>query len=141
MYSKSFLGLDEARAVAEAALAEAAKNPERPCSIAVVDPVGDLVYFARQDRAHPHFNMLALSKAYTSVRFRRDTNGIGEHFKKQGVNFDAFVDPKYTTLPGGMCIKTNDGVTIGAIGVSGRTPEDKITDIDIGKAGLKALSI
>lgn len=145
MYSRKFLGLDQARAVAEAALAEASKNPERPCAIAVVDPMGDLVYFVRQDddynRDHPHYIMLAINKAYTAARFWRDTAGIDEDFRKRGLNgVRDFLDPRYTPLPGGMCIKTPDGTLIGAIGISGRTSKDEITDIDIGEAGLKTLS-
>lgn len=141
MYSKKFLSLDEARAVAERALVEASKDPDRPIAIAVVDPIGDLLYFARQDGVNAHSTMMAMSKAYTAVRIRRDTADLSERYKNWGMTVKDFVDPKYTPVPGGLCIRASDGTVIGAIGISGRTSEDKIGDVDLGRVGLGALSL
>ena len=140
MYSRQFLSFEEARSVAEAALAEAAKHPDRPCAIAVVDPIGDLIYFGRQDYAPAHFLMLATDKAYTAARFRRDTVHVEDTIKLSGLGIKDFIDPRYTKVPGGICIKTPDGTVIGAIGISGRNPRDEIDDLAVGEAGLKVLS-
>jgi uncharacterized protein GlcG (DUF336 family) len=52
-----------------------------------------------------------------------------------------FGDPRFTTIPGGVCLRAPDGTVIGAIGTSGRHPNiDKITDLDVALAGAKALS-
>lgn len=149
MYSRQFLTLDEARAVTEAALAEAAKNPERPCAIAVVDPMGDIIYFVRQDKAAPQTVMIATNKAYTAARLGQvmptltNTSEVPENLKKYTwfTSMRDFTDPKFTPAPGGMCIRAPDGAVIGAIGIAGRTGADKIDDDIIGEAGLKALSL
>ncbi|MBI2854565.1 MAG: heme-binding protein [Chloroflexi bacterium] len=140
MYASNVLDLAEAKAIGEAALAEAAKDPARPVAIAVSDANGTLVYFVRQDRASAHYAMLAISKAYTSARCRRDTALVKEQVARLGGDLGAFVDSQYTTLPGGMCLRTKDGTVVGGVGVSGRTIEDKIQDVDIVKAGLKAFN-
>lgn len=141
MYSKQFLALDEACAIAERVLAEASRDRDRPVAIAFVDPEGDLVYLARQDGANAHSTMMAMCKAYTAARIRRDTSGLRERYKNWGMTVKDFVDPKYTPVPGGLCIRTSDGTVIGAIGISGRTSEDKIGDVDLGRLGLEALSL
>ena len=117
MYSKYCLSFNEAKVGIEAALLEAQKDPSHPIAIAIVDPTGDLIYFVRQDNSRPMASMLAINKAYTSIRFCRDTKDLAERFK--GLGIKAFPDPKLTPIPGGICIKEPDGTCIGGIGISG----------------------
>ena len=55
MIETKSLGLEEARKAAEAALKAAAETmpPDGPMSIAVVDPNGDLIYFAEWTELSP----------------------------------------------------------------------------------------
>jgi len=140
MYSQQFISLDEARAIAEAGLAEASKEPDRPVAIAIADIMGDIVYLARQDKATPHYTLLAISKAYTAARFGRDVVDLNKTYTNLGWSVRDFVDPKYTPVPG-MCIRTSDGTVIGGIGVSGRHGGDAVSDSDLAKAALKTVSL
>ena len=142
LFSKKMIGLKDARAVGEAALAKAMENPDRPMAIAIVDATGELVYFVKMDNSQPLFAKMAVNKAYTVVHFGMDTADIGRVLKKEGLGVRDFVDPKFTSLGGGVCLRSPDGTMIGAIGTSGRQPViDKVGDTDVALAGVKALSL
>lgn len=150
MYQKEVLGLSEAQAAVEAALAEASKEPERPMAIAVVDDRGDLICFVRMDGALPLFTQMAISKAYTSSRMQRDTTSFGNSQRERGREIAAWADDKkLTTVPGGLCIikpgkgylpaaGTISGTLLGGIGASGRSPQE---DEAIASAGLEAIKL
>ena len=136
MYSKKFIGLEEARTVAEAALAEAVKNPGRPIAVAVVDPVGQLIYLVRQDDSITMASYMATNKAYTAISFREDTAEVGGDVK---IDINNFCDQRFTTIPGGVCLRAPDGTIIGAVGVSGRRRAEKPSDKELAEAGARAL--
>jgi glc operon protein GlcG len=64
--------LEQAKRVAAAAVAEAAKHSWK-MNIAVVGPSGDLVYFERMDGAQLASVDISQDKARASARFRRQT--------------------------------------------------------------------
>ncbi len=136
MYSKKFIGLEEARAVAEAVLVEASKSPGRPVAAAVVDPVGQLIYLVRQDDTLALSSNMATNKAYTAITLRQDTAEVDSEMKTDISNF---CDPRLTRLPGGVCLRAPDGTIIGAIGVSGRRRGERPSDKELAEAGAKAL--
>jgi uncharacterized protein GlcG (DUF336 family) len=146
MYQREVLGLAEARAAVEAALAEAGKEPNRPQVIAVVDDRGDLIYFARMDGALPLFTNMAINKAYTAARMQRDTASFGDWLKERGRDLAMWTDSRLTTTRGGLCIikpgegylplGTKQGKILGGIGASGRSGEE---DEQIALTGLKAI--
>ena len=142
MYSKRLLSLEDARVAGEAALAKAMENPDRPMAIAIVDATGELVYFMKMDNSSPLYSKMAVNKAYTAIHFRMDTANISKSIGRDGLSVRDFVDPKFTPIGGGVCIKTSDGGVLGAIGTSGRIPGmDKVTDSDVALAGAKVLSL
>ena len=146
MYQKEVLGLSEARAAVEAALAEASKEPERPVAIAVVDEQGELIYYARMDGAYPLYRYMAIHKAYTAARMQRDTAAFDDWLRETGREMAAWGDSKYTRMKGGLCIIKPDqgylpanprqGTVLGGIGVSGRP---SVEDEKIALAGLNAI--
>jgi len=146
MHQREVLGLAEARAAVEAALAEASKEPQRPQVIAVVDDRGDLIYFARMDGALPMFTDMAINKAYTAARMQRDTASFGDWLKEKGRDLAMWTNSRLTTTKGGLSIikagegylplGTKQGKVLGGIGVSGRSGEE---DEQIALAGLKAI--
>lgn len=103
-------------------VAEATEH-HTPLSIAVVDPQGTLLAFARMDGAPAFSARLAISKALTSATFGRptadmdsliaDRPGFAAGFLPQGPWFIA---------RGGAPIIVDDE-TVGAVGVSGNTAE------------------
>jgi uncharacterized protein GlcG (DUF336 family) len=140
MYLRKLVSLDVARAVGTAALAKAIENPDRPVAIAIVDATSELVYFAKMDNCLPPYAKLAINKAYTVVHMEMDTAELSQFLKMEpGLAISNFVDPRLTPIPGGAAMRAPDGAIIGAIGVSGRRPEaDKVSDVDIAQAGVKA---
>jgi uncharacterized protein GlcG (DUF336 family) len=141
MYERNMLSLEDARAVGEAALAKAMENPDRPMAIAVVDNTGEPVYFMKMDNSSPLFPKMAMNKAYTAIHFGMDTAEIAQFFQKDGLTVKDFVDPRFTPIGGGVCLRAPDGIVIGAIGTSGRVPKfDKVGDLDVALAGAKVLS-
>ena len=98
-------------------------------SIAVVDPAGELLAFARMDGASPASIQNALGKARTAARFRRTTqvyDSLVSNGRTSLLNFE-----NMTPLEGGVPILI-DGVVVGAIGVSGATAAQ---DAEVARAG------
>jgi uncharacterized protein GlcG (DUF336 family) len=139
MYLRKLLSLEDARTAGEAALAKATENPDWPVAIAIVDATSELVYFTKMDNSSPLYSKMAINKAYTVVHFEMDN--IMQFLKPQGLDINAFPDPKFTPM-GGTIIKAPDGTVLGAIGASGRRPDiHNVSDRDIELAGVKALSL
>jgi uncharacterized protein GlcG (DUF336 family) len=124
--------LEQARKVADAALAESMKRGWAMC-IAVVAPSGDLVYFVKMDDCQYASVQIAQHKARASARYRRPTvvferlMGKGDFFSYLPT-LDDFIGSR-----GGNPIVVG-GKVIGAIGVSGGTGSQ---DDTISQAGAK----
>jgi uncharacterized protein GlcG (DUF336 family) len=148
MYQRETLGLAEARAAVEAAIAEASKEPDRPMVVAVVDDRGDLVYFARMDGALPMFTHMAINKAYTAARMQRDTESFGNWLKQRGRELAQWTDAKLTPIRGGfpiikpgkgyLPVGEKQGKLLGGIGASGRSGDE---DGAIASVGLNAIKL
>ncbi len=135
-YQKAVLSLEEARRAMDRMLQEASKEANRPLAIAIVDDQGELISYARMDRAAPQPPIIARKKAYTAARTRSDTLAYAERLKSQGRSVTEFGDPNLLALQGGVVITTADGSVLGGIGVSGRLAEE---DEAIARIGLKAI--
>ena len=124
--------LEQAKKVADAALAESMKRGWAMC-IAVVSPSGDLVYFEKMDDCQYASVQIAQHKARASARYRRPTV-VFERLLGKGPFFsylptlDDFIGSR-----GGNPIVVG-GKIIGAIGVSGGTGSQ---DDTISQAGAK----
>ena len=123
MYDKKFVGLQQARAAVDAVLAQAGEHPERPIVVAVADPEGELVAFARMDGAGYLSRSMAHRKAYTAARMGSDSGVFGERMAAVVPSVHDLDDPKLVGFKGGVCI-TLEGVIIGGLGVSGRSGEE-----------------
>src|SRR5438105_15938629 len=66
------LGVESAKKVAAAAIAEARKN-NFTMAISVVDTAGNLVYFEKMDGTHTGSVNVSLEKARSPVLFKRET--------------------------------------------------------------------
>ena len=111
--------LDQAKKVADAALADATKRGWPMC-IAIVAPSGDLVYFVKMDDCQYASIAIAQHKAKAAATFRRATVNF-ERLLGRGQFFSYL-----TTLDGVIASRGGNpivvnGKIIGAIGVSGGT--------------------
>ena len=125
---KQVLTLDVARKIAAAAEAEAKKRGATVV-IAVVDDGGYLLVLERLDDTQVASVEVGIAKARTAAIFRRPSKVFEDQIKNGRVAALALVGA--TPLQGGIPIVI-DGKVVGAIGVSGNSPQE---DEDIAKAG------
>lgn len=127
------IGIEQAKKIAAAAVAEVPKVGSLPDCVAIVDAGGHLVYLERMDNASVATVRIATGKARTAVMFRRPSKVFADALTAgrtvilglRGV----------TPLEGGLPIVAG-GKIIGGIGASGGTGEQ---DGKVAAAGLAAL--
>jgi len=112
------ISLQRAQAVAQAAMAEAAKRGWQ-LNIAVVDSGANLVTFIRMDGAQLASIAISEHKARTAAKFRRPTKAFEDAVQKAGFNYVLTLDDIVASRGGIPLIE--DGKLIGAIGCSGGT--------------------
>src|SRR5882724_3196981 len=126
--TKQVLTLDAAKKIAAAAEAEAKKRGATVV-IAVVDDGGYLLVLERLDDTQVASVDVGIAKARTAAIFRRPSKVFEDQIRDGRVAALALTGA--TPLQGGVPIVIN-GKVIGAIGVSGNSPQE---DEDIAKVG------
>ena len=129
--AKRVLPLHIAKQIAAAAEAEANRRGSTVV-IAVVDDAGHLLVLHRLDNTQVASVEVGIGKARTAAIFRRPSKVFEDQVKDGRIA--ALALPGATPLQGGVPI-TYRGSVIGAVGVSGNTPQE---DEDIAKAGAAA---
>ena len=119
------INLEFAKKMADACEAKKATTEWRPLNIAIVDSGANLILFRRQDGAFLGSVDIAVNKAKSAIMIPFPTRAIGElAYGKEGIPGRlpgiATVD-FLVPFPGGLPIRTQSGVLLGAIGVSGAT--------------------
>lgn len=107
-----------------------------PVAIAVVDESGTLKAFRRMDGAPLLAVEIATNKAYTAVSFGIPTHGWHEFIKNDPPLLHGIVHTPRLVVFGGGYPVTEDGQTIGGIGISGGHYEQ---DMVVAEAALAAL--
>jgi uncharacterized protein GlcG (DUF336 family) len=122
--------LETARPLAERAIALARQDFGRPICVAVCDPQGFLLAFARMEGAPVRSIAISQGKAYSAARMGVSTEAFLARLQKERIEVGYFCDPLLTALPGGSVLKDADGRILGAIGVSGLTSaeDQQVTD-------------
>lgn len=126
--TKQVLTLDAAKRIAAAAEAEAKKRGATVV-IAVVDDGGYLLVLERLDDTQVASVDVGIAKARTAAIFRRPSKVFEDQVKNGRVS--ALALPGAVALQGGVPIII-DGKVVGAVGVSGNSPQE---DEDIAKVG------
>jgi glc operon protein GlcG len=135
MKSKATLELNDLRAIAAAAEAEALKNAWA-VTIAIVDDGGHLLWLQRLDGAAPISAEIAPAKARTAAVGRRESK-VYEDMINGGRTSFLSAPTLHGMLEGGVPIMVN-AQCVGAIGVSGVKSAE---DAQIARAGIAALKI
>ena len=129
--SKKVLTLAVAKRIAEAAEGEA-KRRGATVVIAVVDDGGYLLVLNRLDDTQVASVEVGIAKARTAAIFRRPSREFEEQIRNG--RLASLVLPGATPLQGGVPIRY-EGRVIGAIGVSGNSPQE---DEEVAIAGAEA---
>ncbi len=132
LLDKKVLTLEVAEKIVASAEAEAKKNAT--VVIAVVDDGGYPLLIKRLDDTQVASVEVGIGKARTAAIFRRPSAVFEEQVRSGRVA--ALALPGATPLQGGLPI-VYQGKVIGAVGVSGNTPQE---DEDIAKAGVAAFA-
>jgi uncharacterized protein GlcG (DUF336 family) len=129
------LQLPDARRIIAAA-EKKAEELGQPMNVAVVDAGGNLLAFERMENAWLGSIDISQKKAWTSRAFDITTKDLGKNSQSgdQFFGIHASNDGKVMIFAGGLPIK-QDGVVIGAIGVSGGSGEQ---DHAVAEAGAAA---
>lgn len=130
---KTTLGLEAAKKIVATCEARAQKKGWNMV-IAVVDDGGHLKHFSRMNNSFRKSIEIALLKAETSSGFPIATRQMADIAKQRAPGIEHV--PGIVTFGGGLPILTAKGEQIGAIGVSGGTPEQ---DEQCAQAGLDAV--
>jgi uncharacterized protein GlcG (DUF336 family) len=130
--------MENARTAIEAARKKAIELETQMC-IAVVDSGANLKAFLRMDDAWVGSIDIAIKKAKTAVFFMMPTGEIGK-LSQPGKPLYAIEHSNegLITFPGGLPIVDEEGVLIGAIGVSGSAVEN---DNAVAEAGVKVVGV
>jgi uncharacterized protein GlcG (DUF336 family) len=135
--------LAQANAVVAAALEEGRKLGLRPLTVAVVDAGGHLQALQRQDGASTLRPQIAIAKANGGLALGISSRKIGE-MASDRPSFVASLGliAAYGMVPaaGGVIVVDKEGITIGAVGVTGDTSDnDELCALaGIAAAGLTA---
>ena len=111
------ISIDQAQAIVQRGLDEGARRG-LPLAIAVVEPSGELVAFARMDDVSYGSIPLAQDKARTSARFRTTT--VSREEQVNNGRYALLTADDFVAIGGGVPIVV-DGRVIGAVGISGGT--------------------
>ncbi len=107
----------------------------RGAAVAVVDSHGELLAFARTEGCPlPSIN-IAINKAYTAARERKESKDVGNSSREKAWPLTNFGELRYVGWGGGVPILHN-GEVVGAVGVSGLPEAD---DVVLAKEGVAAL--
>ena len=129
---------EQAEKAIAAAIRESKKIGTQMC-IAVVDSGADLKAFVRMDDAWVGSVDIAIKKAKTACFFGMNTGQIGELSQPGGPLYGIeHSNNGLITFPGGVPIVDENGVLIGAIGVSGSSVEN---DHQVAKAGVEVIGV
>jgi uncharacterized protein GlcG (DUF336 family) len=115
------VGIDMAKKVAAAAVAEARKN-NFTMAISVVDTAGNLVYFEKMDGTQTGSVNVSLEKARSAVLFKRPTKAFQDAVAQGGVGLRMLGLPGAVPVEGGIPL-IEAGRIIGAVGASGGTSD------------------
>lgn len=133
MYQSYNLSHSDALKIVTTIQAELEKQ-NKGAAVAVADAQGELIAFLRTDGCRlPSIN-IAINKAFTAARERKESRAVGEASRTEGFPMTNFGDPRYTAWGGGVPIIYQNQV-IGAVGVSGLPEEEDMVLARLG-AGL-----
>jgi len=132
------INLEHAEKAIEAARKKSLELETHMC-IAVVDSGANLKAFMRMDDAWVGSIDIAIKKAKTALFFGMATGHLGK-LSQPGQPLYAIEHSNdgLITFPGGLPIVDEDGVLVGAIGVSGSAVEN---DQAVAEAGVKVLGV
>ena len=135
------LSLAKARAIIAGVLGKGHTEGFKPLSVAVLDAGGHLIAFEREDGSSNMRFQIAHGKAHGALALGIGSRALMARAEQQPyfvAAAGAAIGGALVPVPGGVLVNGNDGVTLGAVGVSGDTSDnDEIAAL----AGIDAVGL
>ncbi len=131
------LGLLEAQKAVNR-IVEKAAEMRQELAVAVTDPNGELIAFARTDGVALPSIQIAINKAWTASRTGKPTREIGEKVRhpERGHDISYYGDSRFVGWGGGVPV-LRAGQVVGAVAVSGLS---SIEDAELAKLGIDSIN-
>lgn len=121
------LTLEQANTIIASAMEEGARRKLKPLSVAVLDPGGHLIAFARADGSSTLRPQIACGKAGGALALGVSSRTIGD-MAAERPSFVASLGSisPHGVIPaaGGVIVIDKDGKTVGAVGITGDTSDN-----------------
>ncbi|SNS72943.1 GlcG/HbpS family heme-binding protein [Tropicimonas sediminicola] len=133
------LNLEACRRIVQAALAKGVAIGCAPMSAAVLDAGGNVIAFERADDTPPGRFEVARAKAYGAVMLHkggRAQEALAEARPQVATALGGAFDGKFFPLKGGVLVRNAAGRVLGAVGVTGDSPDN---DEACAVAGVEAV--
>lgn len=145
MQDAKSLGLKEAELICDSCINEAIASKDNkevvgagyPIAVCVIDRHGTILCHKVMDGTFSLAARLSRTKAQSALELLRDTKVQREICQSRGINLMPyeFSSVEHTEIPGGCVVETSDGKVVGAVGISGRSPQG---DEEMAQFGVKA---
>ena len=135
MHTRNELGYEDARRLV-GAVADRLEEDGRGAAVAAVDAHGELVALLRTDGCPLPSIKIAIGKAFTAARERKESRAVGDASRAEGFPLTNFTEFGYVGWGGGVPISV-DGEVVGAIGISGLPEED---DMELARWAASSLT-
>jgi uncharacterized protein GlcG (DUF336 family) len=125
-WEESMLTLVAASRIVDAALARGRELNFPPLTVAVLDAAGCLVAFKREDGSSLLREKIAYAKAWGTLGMGVGSRGLAEKYAMAPGFFSSvatLAEGRLIPVPGGVLIRSAEGQIIGAVGVSGVSPD------------------
>ena len=135
------LTLEQANTIVTKAIERAQELDFAPLAVVVLDDGGHLKAMQREDGASMFRFDVATGKAWASVAMGASSSVLAERARENPnffITLAATADGKFLPQPGGVLIRNEDGVILGAAGASGAagTEDEAAVIYGIEQAGL-----
>jgi uncharacterized protein GlcG (DUF336 family) len=133
--------LTDARNILDASLSEARARNCPPMTVAVMNAAGQLVAFASEDGSSLLRERIARAKALGALNMGMGSRALARRASEHPhfINaVTALADGNLVPVPGGVIVRDDRDVVMGAVGVSGHHPD---ADEACAIAGIRAVGL
>ena len=132
------LTLEQAMKIMEVGFAHGRATDCLPLGIAVLDPGGHLLTFAREDGTSFLRPTIAQAKAWGALGMGMGSRALVERPDRFIMTLNTATDGKVLNAPGGVLVRDFDGDILGAVGVTGDVSD---RDEACAVAGIEAVGL
>ena len=134
----SELTLDQAMKIVEVGFSHGRKTNCLPLGIAVLDPGGHLISFAREDGTSFLRPAIAQAKAWGALGMGMGSRALENRPDRFMMTLNSVSGGKTLNAPGGVIIRDQEGKKLGAVGVTGDVSD---RDEACAVAGIEAVGL